>query len=123
MNFHQFNNHYQFEKAIESLMGREIFPIEKQWILSGTENNWDSGSTLMEPEVEPADPLSFVEVLELLVPNITFLQFKKIEAYDIWSSRVWTTYGSNNNHTYIYAEKVLNLENFLNALKSIFPEK
>lgn len=123
MNFDNFKNNREFEEEIESLLGKEVFPVEKMWIINGVENNWDSGDSPMEPEVEPADPISFIEILELIVPNITFLQLKKLEAYGIWSTRVWSASGTKNNHTYIYAEKTLNTEILLEKLKLLFVKK
>lgn len=122
MNFHRFKNGRAFEEEIEKLLGKEIFPIQKLWTIGGVENDWANGEAPMEPEIEPCDPLSFVEMLELLIPDMTFLQFKRLEAHDIWATRVWTANGSKNNNLYIYAAKEIDTQVLLETLKVMFPE-
>lgn len=122
MKFHHFKNGRAFEEEIEKLLGKEMFPIEKVWVVGGIEDNWASGESPLEPELEPVDPIGFVELLDLVVPSITFLQFKRLEAHGIWSTSVWTATGSKNNNTYIYASKELDTQVLLETLKLMFPE-
>jgi len=68
---------------IEKELGKKIFPVEKKWLISGIYFNEP-----MKPEIEPVDSIEFVELLEYLKPDLSFLKMKKLEAMGIWDVEI-----------------------------------
>lgn len=70
-------------KQIEKKLGKKVFPIQKKWLVSGIYFN-----EKMNPEIEPSDSIEFVELLEYLKPDLSFLKMKKLEAMGIWDVEI-----------------------------------
>lgn len=88
----------EFEDIIKEYLSNKHLTIQKSWEI-GNE--------------EPKDPKEFLDVLELCCSDMTFLQFKRLELYNIWE------YDDYSSH---YVTKKLNIRLLFNALKEIFPE-
>ena len=91
-------NYREFEDIIKEYLSDKHLTIQKLWEI-GNE--------------EPKDPKEFIDVLELFCSDMTFLQFKRLELYNIWE------YNDYSSH---YVTKKLNTSLLFNALKDIFPE-
>lgn len=88
----------EFEDIIKEYLSNKHLTIQKSWEI-GNE--------------EPKDSKEFLDVLELFCSDMTFLQFKRLELYNIWE------YDDYSSH---YVTKKLNIRLLFNALKEIFPE-
>ncbi len=111
-----------FEDAIKSHFGERYLNVKKKWVTGGTEpNGYNSGVRVVPSEPEPKDPKEFIDILELFCPDITFLQFKRLELYNIWDEGSDYDSGYYGDTTY-YATKTLNLRELFTGLKEIFCE-
>lgn len=124
ISIHEFKNVKQFEEAIEKEFKKKIFPISKKQVVGGQEGGscWNADhhhSVSAEPE--PEDPMVFIELLEMVCPNLTFLQFKKLEQKSLWDISEKTDHGYYGNST-DYMIKKLNTQNLFDGLKEIIAE-
>lgn len=110
-------NKYLVADEIEKSFGKKVSDIKKEWKVGVVHYNggsWGGRDEAVgyEPEIEPEDPILFIELLEYLKPNMTFLQFKKIESEGIWNCRVYEdTTGE------FHAEKTLDLVRLLESIE------
>jgi hypothetical protein len=82
-------NKYLVAEEIEKSFGKNVSDIKKEWKVGGIYQDNHYNMLAFDPEIEPEDPLIFFELLEYLKPDMTFLQFKKIESEGIWNCRVY----------------------------------
>lgn len=101
-------------EQIEKNLGKKVFPIQKKWLVSGICFNEQ-----MKPEIEPSDSIEFVELLEYLKPDLSFLKMKKLEAMGIWNVEIQhEVEGEELNYTLskYTAVKTLNLGKLLESI-------
>lgn len=115
IDIHGIKSAKELEKLVEEALGRKVFPIEKKWIIGGM-----VGSTsLIQAESEPLhDPEEWIDVLEIICPEITFLQYKRLESKGLWDDG--TDHVDNYYGYEYYSVKRLNTQYLLDALKSVF---
>lgn len=111
-------NAIDFEKAVEKSLGYNVFPIKKEWVRGGMEAGWNGDPRPFGGEPEPKDPSSFIDVLEAVCPELTFLQFKRLESFDIWEESSNSSSGYYGDYT-DYNVKTLNTHVLLKGLKDI----
>lgn len=81
-----------------------------------------SNSRAMAAEPEPNDPKELIDILEVFCPDITFLQFKRLELHNIWNEETDSYSGYYGDCTY-YVIKKLDLRALFTGLKEIFCEE
>lgn len=115
----------EFEDIIKDELGEEYLNIKKKWVTGGIEPNvYGSGSNsrAMAAEPEPNDPKELIDILEVFCPDITFLQFKRLELHNIWNEETDSYSGYYGDCTY-YVIKKLDLRALFTGLKEIFCEE
>ena len=114
IDIHGIKSAKELEKLVEEALGRKVFPIEKKWIIGGMVG----GESRIPAESEPFDPEEWIDVLEAICPDITFLQYKRLESKGLWDD---DTDSKDDYYGYEYYQiKRLNTEYLLDALKSVF---
>ncbi|MDI6975952.1 hypothetical protein [Serratia sp. Se-RSBMAAmG] len=119
IDIHSIKSAKELEKLVEEALGRKVFPIEKKWVSGGVVRGWTGTESRIPAEAEPLhDPEEWIDVLEVICPDITFLQYKRLESRGLWDE-----YTDSKNDYYEceeYKIKRLNTQNLLDALKSVF---
>lgn len=119
IDIHGIKSAKELEKLVEEALGRKVFPIEKKWISGGVVRGWTGTESRIPAEAEPLyDPEEWIDVLEVICPDITFLQYKRLESKGLWDEDT----DSRNDYYECqeYKIKRLNTQNLLDALKSVF---
>lgn len=91
-----------------------------EWTTGGVTggNCWgDSANQAVSPEDEPEDEC-IDEVLQAVIPDLTYLEFRKLERAGIWERDTRESYEYYGNY-YTYASKKLNLDKLYEALVDI----
>jgi hypothetical protein len=111
-----------FKQEVAKAVGHK-YTIEYSWTTGGTTGGscWDEGETRnypRQPEDEPEDE-SLTQILETVAPEITFLQYKKLEKEGLWDVKenyYNEYYGNSREET----TKTLKLEVLFERLKEMF---
>lgn len=107
----QTKNKFLLAEEIKKSFGQDVSNIKKEWKLCGVYHSQE-GITGHDPDIEPEDPLIFVELLEYLKPEMTFIQFKKIVSNGIWEDRIYQdSYGE------FHASKTLDLVKLVESIE------
>lgn len=119
IDIHKIKYGEDLEKIVEKELGRKVFPIEKKWVSGGVVRGWTGDESRIPAEGEPLhDPEEWIDVLEVICPDITFLQYKRLESKGLWDEH---TDSKSNYYGYEdFKIKRLNTQYLLDALKSIF---
>lgn len=95
----------EFKEAVAEALGHK-YPIQYSWITGGYAGGscWDTGPSQNYPrevEQEPEDE-SLTKIIEAIAPEITFLQYKKIDTEGLWDIEDQCTneyYGNSREST------------------------
>lgn len=119
IDIHGIKSAKELEKLVEEALGRKVFPIEKKWVSGGVVRGWTGTESRIPAESEPLhDPEEWIDVLEAICPDITFLQYKRLESKGLWDDG--TDHVDNYYGYEYYSVKRLNTQYLLDALKSVF---